>query len=116
MLQHHDVQASVATTPVFKTGANHKTRPGAQFTVGVSDPAKDWPAVQPGPRDKWAGPQAHTNVVTFHVDEHQAGSGAYLVLRLMDSHPNSPPMLYVELNGCRREFTLLQRNGADRIL
>jgi hypothetical protein len=89
---------------VFKAGSDHKTRSGAQFTVGVSDPAKDWPAVQPGPRDKWAGKQTHTNVVTFRVDAPLAVTGAYLVLKLMDSHPNSPPLLYVELNGCRREL------------
>ena len=89
---------------VFKAGADHKIRPGAQFTVGVSDPAKDWPAVQPGPLDKWAGKQTRTNVVTFRVNDPLAGSGAYLVLKLMDAHPNRPPMLHVELNGCRQEL------------
>jgi exo-1,4-beta-D-glucosaminidase len=85
---------------------DYKTRAGAKFVVGVSDPARDWPAVQPGPNDKWGGPQALANVVNFRVEAQSAGTGAYLVLKMMNCDRSAPPTLTVELNGCKREIQI----------
>ena len=37
------------------------------FVVGASAPARDWPYVQPGPDDRWAGGRAHTFTIAFGV-------------------------------------------------
>ena len=36
----------------------------ADFVVGQSDSMKDWPWIQPGPSDAWAGSRAHTFKIT----------------------------------------------------
>lgn len=37
------------------------------FTVGRSDPAKDWPYIQPGPEDTWAGGREHPFAIHFQI-------------------------------------------------
>src|SRR3990172_5076248 len=39
------------------------------FFVGESDAARDWPYVQPGPVDAWAGHRSHTFIVVFGLKE-----------------------------------------------
>ena len=39
------------------------------FVVGTSDPKRDWPYVQPGPADTWAGGRQHDFVVVFSLGE-----------------------------------------------
>src|ERR1022692_4188043 len=55
-------------------GAYAQTFPhDAEFVVGTSDPAKDWPWIQPGPADSWAGSRAHAFKITFGLSEVTAG-------------------------------------------
>ena len=43
------------------------------FVVGRSDPKRDWPYVQPGPGDGWAGGRGHTFSVVFGVKAQPSG-------------------------------------------
>ena len=38
---------------------------GVAFTIGTSDPARDWPYIHPGPADAWSGNQSHSFKVLF---------------------------------------------------
>src|SRR5258708_5786940 len=38
----------------------HKFPRDPFFVIGKSDPAQDWPGIQPGPRDTWGNRQTHT--------------------------------------------------------
>ncbi|HVX43186.1 MAG TPA: polysaccharide lyase family protein [Mycobacteriales bacterium] len=70
----------------------------ATFTVGTSDPAKDWPYVQPGPQDSWAGSKAHTFTIDYSLDAAPAGD-LELLLNYADTHNYGPPQVVVGSNG-----------------
>lgn len=99
----------------FSADQNHATRSGADFTIGSSDPAKDWPAVQPGPRDGWAGEASRTNVVKFTIPEKQSGREASLTLKLIDAHRTYPPMLEIELNGNLQQIQITAGRSDESI-
>jgi alpha-mannosidase len=70
------------------------------FFVGRSDPKRDWPYVQPGPDDGWAGSRSHTFSVVFGVKARPSGSGTCtLEIALVDTQSRTPPELKIELNG-----------------
>ena len=69
------------------------------YVVGGSDAKKDWPYVQPGPADGWAGGPAHTFVVLFGLKARPAAGECRLQFNLIDTHSSSPPKLRVEVNG-----------------
>ncbi|HKM54773.1 MAG TPA: polysaccharide lyase family protein, partial [Isosphaeraceae bacterium] len=67
------------------------------FTVGKSDPTKDWPAEQPGSANKDAGARPHPYTILFNLNE--PPRGVYrLDLSVILSH-SRVPALEVELNG-----------------
>ena len=70
------------------------------FIVGVSDAAKDWPYVHPGPSDGWAGSRAHTFRILFGLAGRPT-SACRLVVDLVDTHAERPPTLHVDVNGTR---------------
>jgi len=76
------------------------------FVVGVSDPREEWPYVQPGPADAWAGSKQHTFTVLFGLDKTPQGASCRLVVDLADTHDRSPSKLEVALNG--RKLTIHQ--------
>jgi alpha-mannosidase len=76
------------------------------FVVGSSDPKRDWPYVQPGPVDGWAGSRLHTFVVLFGLKSIPAAGECRLEVRLLDTQNASPPALHVEVNGQAFEQTL----------
>jgi len=76
------------------------------FIIGQSDPKKDWPYVQPGPLDDWAGGREHTFTVVFGVKQPVATGACRLVLDLLDTHLNSPPALRIEIGGKKFEQQL----------
>ncbi|HRV49393.1 MAG TPA: polysaccharide lyase family protein [Sedimentisphaerales bacterium] len=82
----------------------------AFFVVGASEPKKDWPYVQPGPADCWAGARPHTFVVLFGVKTPPAHGECRLLFDLIDTHSAGPPRLRVEVNGQAFEQSL--PNGA----
>ena len=68
------------------------------FVVGQSDPKKDWPWIQPGPSDAWAGSRPHAFKITFDLPDVAAGYYR-LVLDFVDTHGAAPPRLTIGING-----------------
>jgi hypothetical protein len=67
------------------------------FVVGQSDPARDWPAEQPGSENKALGGRAHPFTIVFNL--HGAPQGQYrLTISALLYHPRLPGLL-VEING-----------------
>lgn len=84
------------------------------FEVGRSDPVRDWPFIQPGPVDAWAGNRVHPFTIRFNLPE--APRGAYtLRIELVDVQSGSPPALLVKLGG-RTGLFPLQAGGGDAAL
>lgn len=69
------------------------------FVVGSSDAKQDWPYVQPGPDDAWAGSHAHTFTVLFGVSLTESAGNCKLEFDLLDTQKQSPPKLRIEVNG-----------------
>jgi alpha-mannosidase len=78
----------------------------AFFVVGSSDPKEDWPYVQPGPVDGWAGSRPHTFIVLFGLKTLPGAGECRLEVHLLDTQNASPPALRVEVNGQAFEQTL----------
>jgi hypothetical protein len=78
----------------------------AFFVIGSSDPKKDWPYVQPGPVDGWAGSRLHTFIVLFGLKSVPGAGDCRLEVHLLDTQNASPPALRVEVNGQAFEQTL----------
>jgi hypothetical protein len=72
------------------------------FRVGQSQPAKDWPAMHPGPSNAAANGQPRAYTIVFHVEGRPAASyvlsGSFLFKR-----PRYPSLL-VEINGRKGQF------------
>jgi alpha-mannosidase len=82
------------------------------FVVGRSDPKRDWPYVQPGPDDGWAGSRSHTFSVVFGVKARPSGSGTCtLEIALVDTQSRTPPELKIELNGRELRHRLAPGGG-----
>jgi hypothetical protein len=81
------------------------------FTVGQSDPKKDWPFVQPGPLDHWAGAKAHAFKITFALAEEPKGA-----FRLRASFVNAQGIhgatIELDVNGTKGRF-VLPKGGSD---
>jgi alpha-mannosidase len=76
------------------------------FVVGESDPGRDWPYVQPGPVDGWAGSRPHTFLVLFGLKVLPAAGDCRLQLDLLDTHSTNPPKVRMEVNGRTFEQSL----------
>jgi hypothetical protein len=87
----------------------------ATYVVGRSSPERDWPYVQPGPDDTWAGQRAHTFQIRFPLGSppHYA---CRLVLDLANTHYGSAPRLDIRVNGGRRYAFPLPEGTDDRSL
>ena len=73
----------------------------AVFIVGKSDAKRDWPYVQPGPIDAWAGSRPHSFSIVFGTRQTETAESkaCKLVFDLPDTHSQTPPKLNVEING-----------------
>lgn len=81
------------------------------FTVGKSDPAKDFAWIQPGPVDYWCGRREHP--VTLSFDMPPGFQGIYqLQLDLVDVEPVNPPIMSIDING-RQVESILQPGSGD---
>jgi len=69
------------------------------FVAGQSDPKQDWPYIQPGPADVWAGSKSHTFTVIFGLKAVPPEGGCNLMLDLVDTHSSVPPKLRIKVNG-----------------
>ena len=86
----------------------------ADYVVGRSDPKKDWPWIQPGPSDAWAGSRAHTFKITFDLPEVAAGYYR-LVLDFVDTQAMVPPDITLGINGTILKFKLPPGHGDDSL-
>lgn len=76
------------------------------FVVGKSATAQDWPYVQPGPVDAWAGSRSHTFNVVFGVRAAVREGQCRLRILLLDTQAAAPPKLGIRLNGVSFEQSL----------
>ena len=83
----------------FAPGGYEQFRDDAFFIVGKSDAKHDWPYVQPGPADAWAGRRPHTFMIVFGVDQPAAAGACKLEFDLLDTQSKLPPKLSIEING-----------------
>jgi len=67
------------------------------FTVGKSDPAKDWPGEQPGSANSDAGARPHPYTIVFNL-KNPPGGTYRLVVSVILNRPRVPK-LQVEING-----------------
>jgi alpha-mannosidase len=75
------------------------------FVAGQSDPGRDWPYVQPGPADAWAGNKSHTFTIHFQIPE-LTPDYYRLVIDFVSVHYSDPPRLMIDINGERLERKL----------
>ncbi|MHC4207684.1 MAG: polysaccharide lyase family protein, partial [Planctomycetota bacterium] len=68
------------------------------FIIGQSDPKKDWPYIQPGPADVWAGSKSHTCTIMFGLKMTSAEGKGRIVLDFVDTHSFRPPKMEVKIN------------------
>lgn len=92
-----------------------KFREAGFYAVGRSDSRTDWPYVQPGPGDGWAGNRPHAFVILFGVRNAPSEGSCRLVLLLADTHAGSPPRLRASINGQDFERQLPQGGGDESI-
>ncbi len=82
------------------------------FVVGLSQPKRDWPYVQPGPADPWAGNRQHTFTVLFHLAAKPEKGDSQLLVDLVDTHSSLPPRLGIQVND-GPSLTVPTPNGAS---
>ena len=84
------------------------------FVAGVSDPARDWPYVQPGPADAWAGSRRHSFRVLFGLAPAATGTtgDAELTLSILDVQRGGRTAIEVTVNGRPVGRRLLTRGTA----
>jgi hypothetical protein len=92
-----------------------KYRQDGFFVPGESDPRKDWPYVQPGPDDAWAGGREHTFIVLFGVKTAPQDGSCRLVLDLLDAQRRTAPALKIEVNGESFERSVTPGAGDETI-
>ncbi|MGB2861975.1 MAG: polysaccharide lyase family protein, partial [Sedimentisphaerales bacterium] len=68
------------------------------FVTGHSDPKKDWPYIQPGPADTWAGGKSHTFTILFGLKMTSTEGKGQIVLDLVDTHSTIPPKMEIKIN------------------
>jgi len=84
------------------------------FEAGKSDAAKDWPFIQPGPTDAWAGHRAHPFTIRFTLPDEPRGLFT-LRIELANTHWGYPPTYAVTLGGQSGRFQL-PAGGSDESL
>src|ERR1035437_3555937 len=84
------------------------------FVVGQSDPGRDWPYIQPGPDDAWAGSKPHTFTIHFQIPA-IAPDYYRLVVDFVGAHYSDPPRLTIDINGERLERKLPAGRNDDAL-
>ena len=85
----------------------------ALFVAGQSDPKQDWPYIQPGPADGWAGSKSHTFRILFGLNKAPSEGECELVLDFVDTHSTVPPKLTITINDASFERQLPKGAGDD---
>ena len=84
------------------------------FVVGQSDPQRQWPFIQPGPLDSWAGSRTHAFKISFPLADPVPGYYR-LVVDYVSTHGASPPRLSIDINGTQLTRRLPAGSG-DAVL
>jgi len=88
------------------------------FLVGHSQVGKDWPYIMPGPVDSWggtsgtAGRRTHVLNILFGLRKAPVGDRWKLIVDLLDTHPQRPPVLKVTVNRHAKKLAL-PRGGTE---
>ncbi len=85
------------------------------FIIGLSDPSKDWPYVQPGPGDSWAGARQHTYTIAFGLKEPGKADSCSLIIDLADTQNSIPPKLEISINGLIFKREMPEGGGDESI-
>ena len=74
------------------------------YEIGKSNPATDWPYIQPGTADAWGTRHIQPRVIRFTLPDEPRG---VFVLRIamVDVHPSDPSALKVAVNGQEGSFS-----------
>jgi hypothetical protein len=94
-------------------GGYAKFKDDGFFVVGQSDPKRDWPYVQPGPTDAWAGSRSHEFRILFALKAAPKEGQCRLLFDLVDTHGGGPPTLAIDINGKKFPHAL-PRGGGDK--
>ncbi|MGH7979944.1 MAG: polysaccharide lyase family protein, partial [Limisphaerales bacterium] len=88
---------------------------GVNYTVGKSDPGRDWPYILPGPVDGWAGNRTHAFRIHFQMSQPES---AYYQLDIdfVNTHEAAPPDLVININGTAVRRQLPGGGGGDESL
>ena len=73
------------------------------FCPGLTTAKASWPYAQPGPEDVWAGSSPHAFDVVFGAGRVPASGECTLKIGVLDSQPDLPPKLRIEVNGKSQE-------------
>ncbi|HOW69024.1 MAG TPA: polysaccharide lyase family protein [Phycisphaerae bacterium] len=85
-----------------------------RFTVGKSDPAKDFSASHPGPVDAWAGNKTHPFRINFDLQGPPA-TAYELRIDVLDTQGSFGPTLRVKVNEQSTEIPL-ERGAGDMVV
>ena len=80
------------------------------FEIGRSEAARDWPFIQPGPIDSWAGGRVHPFTIRFPLAAEPRGVYR-LQVEFTDVHSGSPPTLLLTIGGRTGQFRLSAGGG-----
>ena len=80
------------------------------FEVGRSDPAVDWPFIQPGPTDAWARSRVHPCTIRFQLPDGPRGVFT-LRIEFVDVQAGVPPLYSVSILGRTGQFRLPPGGG-----
>jgi len=75
------------------------------FEIGRSQAARDWPMIQPGPEDDWAGNRIHPFTVRFALADRPQG-GCVLRVEFADVHAGTRPTFLATVGGRTAQFRL----------
>lgn len=91
------------------------------YVIGFSSSEKDFPYILPGPADQWAGTGPYSGIRThimnilFKMPEITVGTEFKLIIDLLDTNSNTPPLFKVIINNHTFYFKLPQ-GGTDASL
>ena len=96
--------------------------PDRAFYVGLSEPARDWPCVLPGPLDAWAGgnpdgswDQMNALPVGFVLETVPAQGTCVLVVDVCDASTKQPPRVRITVNDAIHEVEIPSGGGDDSL-
>jgi alpha-mannosidase len=85
------------------------------FRIGPSRPESDWPYIQPGPTDAWAGMRAHPFRIEFDLAAVPSGA-CRLNVDLVNTHYGQAPLLEINVNDRMSYRFQLPAGGTDESL